>query len=152
MKSWFSHYWKIALSLCVIFASGSGIGYLWGQRQAAGNPIVVTEPSAVAQEWKASALSKLQKELELSTQQAQEITNVLVTTENSISQTRERTLLQMHLQVLKAHDGFAPFLNPTQLAKLQRMREELKQRILKRFSNLLTEPEKSSLLSLNTFP
>ena len=149
MKSWLSRYWKIALSLCVIFASGVGVGYLCGQRNAAATIITTAESTNAAEAWKTSALAKLQAELQLSPEQAESVLGVLINTENSVAQTRERALLQMHLQVLKAHDGFAPFLNPTQLAKLQRMREELKQRILIRFSNLLTEPEKSSLLSLN---
>jgi hypothetical protein len=149
MKSFLSRYWRIACCLCVIFASGSGIGYLYGKRQAnAVTVITTTETAAAAGAWKASALAKLNAQLDLTPQQVESVTGVLEQTEQSIAQNRERALLQMHLQVLKAHDGFAPYLNPTQMARLQQMREELKRRILQRFANLLTEPEKS-LLSMH---
>ncbi len=149
MKSFLSRYWRIACCLCVIFASGGGIGYLYGKRQAnAVTVITTTETSAAADAWKASALAKLNAQLDLTPQQVESVTSVLEQTEQSIAQNRERALLQMHLQVLKAHDGFAPYLNPNQLARLQKMREELKRRILQRFANLLTEPEKS-LLSMH---
>ncbi len=156
MKRWFAQSWKIVLSLGLIFGSGLGSGFLLGRRQASLTAEVLAtspaDPAPAADAWKDRALAKLQTELNLTPAQAQGIANVLTKTGNDISRGRERALLEMHLHLLEAHDGFRPYLNADQLVRLQQMRDELKRRILKQFFNLLSEPERSSLLSLNDAP
>jgi hypothetical protein len=145
-------YWKIALCLCAIFASGSGVGYVIGQRSV--SPVVTASNNAAPvsnEAWHASNLAKLTKELSLTPEQEEQFSNILIKTEGDVSQSREKAFFKMHLQVLKAHDEFKPLLRVAQQAKLDKMRTELRRQILERFKRLideLSDKEKELLSSL----
>ena len=133
---------KVALALLVILASGVGLGWFAceAHRTSAESPPEAGRTPLAAELWAERALKTLSQELHLTAQQEQQIRPVLQNASVKMDLDRERTLFQLHLQVLKIHDEMRPFLRPEQVPALDRMRERLQQDIKRRFANFLNDP------------
>ena len=122
----------IATALIVILACGFGLGHMVGSRQVASPPVVPV--GSLEQE----TLAALRAELGLTPAQEELIRGDLQAVIREVFDSRERTVLEYHLHMLRLHDRIAPKLDKKQQEILMKNRERLQLTIEKRFSNLLS--------------
>ena len=125
----------IATALIVILGCGFGLGHLVGSRQEAAPPVVPVR--SLEQE----TLASLRSALDLTPAQEELIRGDLQAVVREVFDSRERTVLEYHLHMVRLHDRIAPKLDKKQQEILMKNRERLQLTIEKRFSNLLDELE-----------
>ena len=123
----------IAMALLVILGCGFGLGHLVGSRGAAPPPVVPV--GSLEQE----TLESLRSALGLTPEQELLIRGDLQEVTREVFDSRERTVLEYHLHMVRLHDRIAPKLDQEQQEILMKNRERLQLTIEKRFSELLKE-------------
>ncbi len=125
----------IATALIVILGCGFGLGHMVGSRQTAPPPLVPVR--SLEQE----TLASLRTALGLTPKQEELIRGDLQAVTREVFDSRERTVLEYHLHMVRLHDRIAPKLDKDQQEILMKNRELLQLTIEKRFSDLLDELE-----------
>lgn len=125
----------IATALIVILGCGFGLGHMVGSRQVAVPPVVPVR--SLEQE----TLASLRSALDLTPAQEEAIRGDLQAVTREVFDSRERTVLEYHLHMVRLHDRIAPKLDQRQQEILMKNRERLKLTIENRFSDLLEELE-----------
>lgn len=125
----------IATALIVILGCGFGLGHMVGARGVAPPPVVPV--GNLEQE----TLASLRRALGLTPEQEELIRGDLQAATRDVFDSRERTVLEYHLHMVRLHDRIAPKLDKKQQEILMKNRERLKLTIEKRFSGLLDELE-----------
>lgn len=123
----------IATALIVVLGCGFGLGHLVGGRQAAPPPVVPVR--SLEQE----TLASLRDALDLRPEQEEAIRGDLQAVTREVFDSRERTVLEYHLHMVRLHDRIAPKLDKRQQEILMKNRKRLQLTIEKRFSNLLDD-------------
>ena len=123
----------IATAMLVILGCGFGFGHRVGARGSGPPPEV---PVGSLEE---KTLVALRTELGLTPEQEELIRGDLQAVVRDVFDSRERTMLEYHLHMVRLHDRIAPKLDQKQQEILMKNRERLQLTIEKRFSNLLQE-------------
>ena len=126
---------KIASGLTAVFLGGGGVGYLLAEKAPATEPVP-------APAWSANVLDRLTDDLGLTPEQQAAFAPALEEAGQKISDQRERTLFQIHFEVLAVHDRLLEIpgeLDLAQTARLTRSREILQKTISKRFAKFLKD-------------
>lgn len=150
MKTILPPYWKVYAALLVIFASGSTLGYVTGQRNTAPPATALPAPPAVddaTSQWADKALDGLGATLALTPEQAAALRPVLERTGKKVFRQRDRALFQIYLEVLSVHDEIAPYLEPGQQKILAKGKENMHLIIESRFKSLIDQPAGSPVKS-----
>ena len=137
--------------LTLLFASGIAAGYYWG-RQTPGAVIAemarAQAESLSSEQWAENAAAALQKDLGLSTDQADSVRRGMAGPAREIFGEKRMTDFKIHLRLLGVHDdlGRDANLNGEQKAMLKARRDQLRRDILEKFKDL-ANPQSDPLLS-----
>jgi molecular chaperone GrpE (heat shock protein) len=128
MKPKLLDYLLIFTALVAIFVSGLGVGHVLGKKarsasQHEGSP--KADNGQPSESWKRQTLLRLQKELELSQKQEQDVEQILERTFAKIRKARENALDDYYQALLDTHDDIIPLLNEEQQKQLRGDREDL---------------------------
>jgi|GEM_PF-1105282 len=123
----------ILLALLAILGCGFGMGRLAGRPPTDSPP----PPSVTFDELETKTLLSLRDTLDLTPEQETLLLPEIQANTEAILATRERAILDFHLQMLVLHDRLAPHLNPRQQDILHENRAKLQDSIDQRFSSLL---------------
>lgn len=129
---------KIASGLSAVFLGGGGVGYYLANSPAPAPPMTI--PSGAV--WSADILGRLTRDLKLTPEQQEVFARPLNEAGQKIADQRERSLFQIHLEVLAVHDRLLDIpgeLAPAQESRLKKSRDLLQQTISERFSTLLDQ-------------
>lgn len=145
MKRLATEHWRIAAALAAIFLGGQVFGYVLATRDRERPPAAV-EPAVPdpgtaddPTEWTGAVVARLSDELALRPEQAAAIEPLVQSTALKVARQRQRTLFQIHLQLLELHDELDPLLDSDQQDRLRLARKELETTIRERFAPLLDE-------------
>jgi hypothetical protein len=129
---------KIASGLSAVFLGGGGVGYYLANSPAPAPPTTVSSGAV----WSADILGRLTRDLGLTPEQQVVFARALDEAGQQIADQRERSLFQIHLEVLAVHDRLLDIpgeLAPAQESRLKKSRDLLQQTISERFSSLLDQ-------------
>ncbi len=147
MKRFLHRYGLITVCLGVLFASGLTAGFRWGQHQAVRLATAVPAmdtPDLTPEQWGENAAAALQKDLDLSPEQTDNVRGSIAGPARQIFEEKQRGNLRIHLRLLEVHDTFASdiALTDKQKALLKLRREQLRQHIIEKFKSILgDQPE-----------
>lgn len=123
----------IILALAAILGCGFGLGRLVGRPPTESPP----PPSVTFDELETKTLLSLRETLDLTPEQEALLLPEIQANTEAVLATRERAILDFHLQMLGLHARLAPHLNPRQQEILRENKAKLQDSIDQRFSSLL---------------
>ena len=151
VKRFLHRYGLITVCLGVLFASGIAAGYRWGQHHTARAVVPATDsPDLTPEQWGENAAAALQKDLDLSAEQTDNVRGSIAGPARQIFEEKQRGNLKIHLRLLEAHDTLArdAGLTDKQKALLKVRREQLREHIIEKFKSILGDQQEPILSGL----
>lgn len=118
-------YWKILLALAIIFVAGGGFGYNVGSgvRDERQKPLIHPEG------WAGAMMDRLERVLDLSDEQRDQVQPKLRDTATQLYQIRRRTTREQALTIRDFYIELDPILTEEQRQQLLESREKVRERI-----------------------
>lgn len=141
MKRFLHRYGLITVCLGALFASGIAAGFRWGQHHTVRRTAApaMDNPELTPWQWGENAVAALQKDLDLSPEQADKVRGSIAGPARQIFEEKQRGNLKVHLRLLEAHDTLArdAGLTDKQKTLLKLRREQLRKHILDKFKDIV---------------